>query len=59
MPEPDEWMRRLGTLPLMHQPGERWQYQISNDLLGVLVARVTGQSFEIVPARARSSARWA
>ncbi|MCM3537409.1 serine hydrolase domain-containing protein [Priestia endophytica] len=46
MPEPDEWMRRLGTLPLMHHPGERWQYQISNDLLGVLVARVTGQSFE-------------
>ncbi|BDM69350.1 serine hydrolase [Streptomyces nigrescens] len=46
MPEPDEWMRRLGTLPLMHQPGERWQYQISSDLVGVLVARVTGQSFE-------------
>ncbi|GGS86843.1 serine hydrolase [Planobispora rosea] len=45
-PEPDEWMRRLGTLPLMHQPGERWQYQISNDLVGVLVSRVTGQSFE-------------
>ncbi|MER6946798.1 serine hydrolase domain-containing protein [Nonomuraea sp. NPDC000554] len=46
MPEPDEWMRRLGTLPLMQQPGEGWQYQISNDVLGVLVARVTGQSFE-------------
>ncbi|MEV6968709.1 serine hydrolase domain-containing protein [Hamadaea sp. NPDC051192] len=46
MPEPDEWMRRLGTLPLMHQPGERWQYHIASDLLGVLVARVTGQSFE-------------
>lgn len=46
MPEPDEWMRRLGTLSLMHQPGERWQYQISSDLVGVLVARVTGQSFE-------------
>ncbi|GFJ95545.1 serine hydrolase [Phytohabitans rumicis] len=46
MPEPDEWMRRLGALPLMHQPGEHWQYHISNDLLGVLVARVTGQSFE-------------
>ncbi|NRQ40940.1 beta-lactamase family protein, partial [Nonomuraea sp. NN258] len=41
MPEPDEWMRRLGELPLMHQPGQRWQYQISNDLLGVLVSRVT------------------
>ncbi|WP_442945849.1 serine hydrolase domain-containing protein [Nonomuraea sp. LPB2021202275-12-8] len=46
MPEPDEWMRRLGTLPLMHQPGQRWQYQLSHDVLGVLVARVTGQSFE-------------
>nr|WP_211369959.1 serine hydrolase domain-containing protein [Nonomuraea turkmeniaca] len=46
MPEPDEWMRRLGALPLMHQPGERWQYQISHDVLSVLVARVTGQSFE-------------
>ncbi|MGA5065148.1 serine hydrolase domain-containing protein [Streptomyces exfoliatus] len=46
MPEPDEWMRRLGALPLMHQPGERWQYHLGNDLLGVLVARVTGQSFE-------------
>ncbi|NUT44958.1 MAG: beta-lactamase family protein [Thermoactinospora sp.] len=46
MPEPDEWIRRLGTLPLMHQPGERWQYHISNDLVGVLVARVTGRPFE-------------
>lgn len=46
MPGPDEWMRRLGTLPLMYQPGEQWQYQISHDVLGVLVARVTGQSYE-------------
>ncbi|MEO3811124.1 serine hydrolase domain-containing protein [Sphaerisporangium sp. B11E5] len=46
MPGPDEWMRRLSELPLMYQPGERWQYQISHDVLSVLVARVTGQSFE-------------
>ncbi|GAA4212583.1 serine hydrolase domain-containing protein [Actinocatenispora rupis] len=45
MPGPDEWMRRLGELPLMHQPGERWQYQIASDLAGVLVSRVTGQPF--------------
>lgn len=45
-PEPDEWMRRLGTLPLMYQPGEHWQYHISHDVLGVLVARVTDQPFE-------------
>ncbi|MGW6059441.1 serine hydrolase domain-containing protein [Streptomyces sp. NPDC055189] len=44
--EPDEWMRRLGTLPLMYQPGERWLYNVSDDVLGVLVARVTGRPFE-------------
>ncbi|MFW5418111.1 beta-lactamase family protein [Nocardiopsis sp. CNT-189] len=46
MPEPDEWMRRLGALPLAHHPGERWQYHIAADLVGVLVARVTGEPFE-------------
>ena len=25
-PAPDEWMRRLATLPLVRQPGERWLY---------------------------------
>ncbi|MER7730085.1 serine hydrolase domain-containing protein [Streptomyces erythrochromogenes] len=44
--EPDEWIRRLGALPLTYQPGERWLYNVSDDVLGVLVARVTGQSFE-------------
>lgn len=47
-PEPDEWMRRLGTLPLMHQPGERWMYNTGADVLGVLIARATGQSFDAV-----------
>jgi CubicO group peptidase (beta-lactamase class C family) len=45
-PEPDEWMRRLGTLPLEHQPGERWMYHTGADVLGVLVARAAGQPFE-------------
>ena len=44
--EPDEWMRRLGELPLSHQPGESWQYHIGNDVIGVLVARVTGRPYE-------------
>ena len=26
LPAPDEWMHRLGQLPLMHQPGEKWMY---------------------------------
>lgn len=45
-PGPDEWMRRLGALPLMFQPGERWAYNTSCDVLGVLIARVSGTSFE-------------
>ena len=45
-PAPDEWIRRLGTLPLMHQPGERWLYHTGSDVLGVLVARASGQPFE-------------
>jgi CubicO group peptidase (beta-lactamase class C family) len=46
MPSPDEWMRRLGSLPLMHQPGEKWMYNTGSDVLGVLIARVSGQPFE-------------
>jgi CubicO group peptidase (beta-lactamase class C family) len=45
-PAPDEWIRRLGTLPLSHQPGERWLYHTSSEVLGVLVARVAGQPLE-------------
>ena len=39
----DEFMKRLGSLPLFHQPGERWLYHTGSDVLGVLIARVTGQ----------------
>ena len=31
MPAPDEWMRRFGALPLLHQPGERWMYCYPDD----------------------------
>ena len=41
--EPDEWMRRLGTLPLQFQPGERWRYATGSHVLGVLIARASGQ----------------
>jgi CubicO group peptidase (beta-lactamase class C family) len=45
-PAPAEWLRRRGTLPLMHQPGERWIYNTGSDVLGVLIARASGQPFE-------------
>src|SRR5947207_9705448 len=45
-PAHDEWIRRLGTLPLVHQPGARWMYNTGSDVLGVLIARASGQPFE-------------
>ena len=43
---PNEWIRRLGTLPLMHQPGEKWMYHTGSDVLGVLIERISGQPLE-------------
>lgn len=43
---PDEWMRLLGELPLVHQPGARWMYNTSADVLGVLVARAAGKTLD-------------
>lgn len=42
----DEWLERLGTLPLQHQPGERWLYGMGTDVLGALVTRATGTPFD-------------
>lgn len=42
----DEWSRRLGALPLAYDPGTRFNYGTSHDLLGVLISRVTGVSLE-------------
>lgn len=37
---PDEWVARLGSLPLIDQPGARFRYGHSTDLLGFLIARI-------------------
>ena len=41
-----EWMRRIGTLPLVHQPGEDWMYDTGIQVLGVLVERAAGKPLE-------------
>ena len=46
LPAPDEWMHRLGQLPLMHQPDEKWMYNTGSDVLSVLIARASGQPLE-------------
>lgn len=43
---PDELMRRYRSLPLIYQPGEKWLYNSGSDILGVLIARASGQSLE-------------
>jgi CubicO group peptidase (beta-lactamase class C family) len=40
----EEFMKRLGNLPLAFQPGERWLYHKSCEILGVLIARVSGKA---------------
>jgi len=44
----DDYMKRLGALPLVHQPGERWMYHTGSEVLGILLARAAGQSLETV-----------
>jgi CubicO group peptidase (beta-lactamase class C family) len=43
---PDAWMKRLGALPLIHSPGETWMYHTGAEILGVLIARASGQTLE-------------
>jgi CubicO group peptidase (beta-lactamase class C family) len=42
----DELMKRYGSLPLLHQPGERWHYNSGSDILGILIERVSGKPLE-------------
>ncbi len=41
-----EFVSKLGKLPLVHQPGEKWDYGYSVDLLGRLVEVVSSKTFE-------------
>ena len=41
----DSWMARLGALPLVYEPGARWHYGMSTDVLGVLIQRASGMAF--------------
>ena len=38
--------KKLGDIPLVHEPGERWTYGVSVDVLGYLVEVVSGMPFE-------------
>lgn len=40
----DTFLARLGSLPLVHQPGERWLYHTGLDVAGILIERAAGMS---------------
>lgn len=40
---PDDYLKRLGELPLVHQPGEGWLYDSGTNVAGILIERITGQ----------------
>jgi CubicO group peptidase (beta-lactamase class C family) len=39
-----EFVQRVSRLPLAHEPGERFTYGVSTDVLGALVEKVSGRS---------------
>jgi CubicO group peptidase (beta-lactamase class C family) len=41
----DEWLKRVGALPLAYDPGSTYHYGNNMDVLGMLVQRVTGQYY--------------
>lgn len=41
-----DFVASLGTLPLLHQPGEVWEYAIGYDVLGRVIEVVSGQPFD-------------
>ena len=41
-----ERMKVLAKLPLLYQPGEKWQYSLSTDLLGCLIEVISGTDLE-------------
>ncbi|MCG9129353.1 beta-lactamase family protein [Candidatus Poribacteria bacterium] len=41
-----DMVKKLSEIPLVHEPGEKWTYGVSTDVLGYLVEVVSGMPFE-------------
>ena len=39
---PNEFLKRIAQVPLLHTPGTTWEYGLSTDLLGLLIERCSG-----------------
>ena len=45
-PGPDEFLRLSATVPLVAEPGTKWAYSMSLDVLGIVIGRAAGMPFE-------------
>ena len=43
----EEMARKLSEIPLLFQPGTKWHYSVSTDVLGYVVEKVSGQSLDV------------
>ena len=43
----DEFAQKLGQIPLMFEPGSQWHYSVGMDVAGLIVERISGQTFEV------------
>lgn len=41
-----DMINKLSKIPLLYQPGTKWHYSVSTDVLGYLVQEVSGQSLD-------------
>jgi CubicO group peptidase (beta-lactamase class C family) len=44
----DDMLKRLGQIPVAHQPGTFWEYSIAVDVLGLLVERAAKQPLDVL-----------
>tara|TARA_R110002072_G_scaffold1780_9_gene14764 strand:- start:50483 stop:51649 length:1167 start_codon:yes stop_codon:yes gene_type:complete len=43
----EEMVDKMGSLPLLYQPGERWVYSLSADVVGRLIEVLSGQPLDV------------
>jgi len=42
-----EMVKTIASMPLLHQPGEAWEYSVSSDVLGRVVEVVSGMDLDV------------
>ena len=46
VPNADEFLKLAATVPLVAEPGTKWSYSMGLDVLGLVIGRAAGMSFE-------------